>query len=98
MLEPGRATNLVVINSLKAAGAVRFPVYIGVLSMWGVAVPAAYSLGVYFSLGLKGIWIAFICDEWLRGIVMLLRWRGRQWKKLHFVKRKEERQHVKSGT
>jgi Na+-driven multidrug efflux pump len=55
MLEPGRATNLVVINSLKAAGAVRFPVYIGVLSMWGVAVPAAYSLGVYFSLGLIGI-------------------------------------------
>ncbi|MFB1081393.1 MATE family efflux transporter [Jeotgalibacillus sp. JSM ZJ347] len=79
ILEPGRSFNLVMINSLRAAGDVKFPVYIGILSMWGVAVFFAYLLGIVFGLGLIGIWIAFILDEWLRGILMLRRWRSRIW-------------------
>ncbi|KIL50171.1 transporter [Jeotgalibacillus alimentarius] len=79
ILEPGRSFNLVVINSLRAAGDVKFPVYIGILSMWGVAVLFAYLLGIVFGLGLIGIWIAFILDEWLRGILMLRRWRSKGW-------------------
>nr|WP_082029159.1 MATE family efflux transporter [Jeotgalibacillus malaysiensis] len=79
ILEPGRSFNLVMINSLRAAGDVKFPVYIGILSMWGVAVLFAYLLGIVFGLGLIGIWIAFILDEWLRGILMLRRWRSRIW-------------------
>ncbi|WP_332696076.1 MATE family efflux transporter [Halalkalibacter lacteus] len=87
ILEPGRAFNLVVINSLRAAGDVRFPVYMGILSMWGVAVTISYTLGIYFGLGLIGIWIAFILDEWLRGLLMLWRWRGRKWQQMSFVRK-----------
>lgn len=48
VLEPGRTFNTVVINSLRAAGDARFPVMMGVLSMWGVSVPLAsrYSIRV----------------------------------------------------
>ncbi|QFT88333.1 Multidrug resistance protein NorM [Bacillus sp. THAF10] len=88
ILEPGRSFNLVVINSLRAAGDVKFPVYIGILSMWGVAVTASYILGIHFGLGLVGIWIAFILDEWLRGIIMLYRWRSRVWVNKSFIKEK----------
>lgn len=90
ILEPGRAFNLVVINCLRAAGDVRFPVYLGILSMWGVAVTVSYTLGIYWGLGLVGIWIAFILDEWLRGILMLWRWRGRKWQQMSFVKPKDQ--------
>ncbi|WP_404408656.1 MATE family efflux transporter [Jeotgalibacillus malaysiensis] len=85
ILEPGRSFNLVMINSLRAAGDVKFPVYIGILSMWGVAVLFAYLLGIVFGLGLIGIWIAFILDEWLRGILMLRRWRSRIWMQKKFA-------------
>lgn len=90
ILEPGRSFNLVVINSLRAAGDVRFPVYIGILSMWGISVPISYVLGIHFGLGLIGIWIAFIVDEWLRGLLMLKRWNTRHWQDMTFVKRKTE--------
>lgn len=85
ILEPGRSFNLVVINALRAAGDVKFPVYMGILSMWGVAVPIAYVLSIHFNMGLIGIWIAFIVDEWLRGILMLWRWRTRIWVNMSFV-------------
>ena len=94
VLEPGRAFNLVVINCLRAAGDVRFPVYLGILSMWGIAVTVSYTLGIYFGLGLVGIWIAFILDEWFRGLLMLWRWRGRKWQSMSFVKEKEQRKQL----
>ncbi|MBH0161260.1 MULTISPECIES: MATE family efflux transporter [Fictibacillus] len=86
LLEPGRSFNLVIISSLRAAGDVKFPVIMGVISMWGVSVPLAYLLGITFDLGLIGIWLAFTADEWLRGLFMLSRWRKRKWQKQLVVK------------
>ena len=81
ILEPGRTFNILVVNSLRATGDAAFSVKIGVLSMWGIAVPISYFLGIHMGLGLAGIWIAFIVDEWERGIVMYFRWRSRAWEK-----------------
>ncbi|WP_078381471.1 MATE family efflux transporter [Sutcliffiella halmapala] len=89
ILEPGRSFNLVVINSLRAAGDVKFPVYIGILSMWGVSVTVSYILGIHFGLGLIGVWIALILDEWLRGVLMLWRWKSRIWVNKSFVDAKK---------
>ncbi|MBT2688993.1 MATE family efflux transporter [Bacillus sp. ISL-47] len=85
ILEPGRSFNLVVINSLRAAGDVKFPVYMGIISMWGVSVTLSYLLGIHFGMGLAGIWIAFIADEWLRGLLMLSRWKSKVWISKSFV-------------
>ncbi|KUP07759.1 transporter [Bacillus coahuilensis p1.1.43] len=84
-LEPGRSTNLVIINSLRAAGDVRFPVYVGIASMWGVSVLLSYLLGIVLGLGLIGIWISFLLDEWIRGILMVIRWRNKKWAEKSFV-------------
>ncbi|WP_078555307.1 MATE family efflux transporter [Bacillus alkalicellulosilyticus] len=89
ILEPGRAFNVIIINSLRAAGDVKFPVYMGILIMWGVGVPVAYIFGIHFELGLIGVWIAFIVDEWVRGVIMLLRWRSKKWQKMSFVRSDE---------
>ncbi|CDM68390.1 putative transporter YisQ [Clostridium bornimense] len=78
-LEPGRSINLVGINSLRAAGDVKFPVYIGIISMWIFGVGLAYILGIQFKLGLIGMWIAFAIDEWFRGILVYNRWKKRRW-------------------
>jgi putative MATE family efflux protein len=78
--EPGRNFNTIIIPALKGAGDVRFPVYVGIVSMWGVSVLGAWLLGIRFRLGLVGVWIAMASDEWLRGIIMLLRWHSDAWK------------------
>jgi putative MATE family efflux protein len=89
ILEPGRTFNLVVISSLRAAGDAQFPVFIGILSMWGISVPVSYYLGIHQGYGLLGIWIAFSIDEWLRGILMYLRWKSRAWEKKALVDKDE---------
>lgn len=86
ILEPGRTFNLVVINSLRAAGDARFPVMMGVVSMWGIAVPFSYWLGIHLEMGLLGVWIAFTVDEWTRGLLMYLRWRSRVWQSKSLVR------------
>lgn len=78
-LEFGRCTNVIIINCLRAAGDVRFPVYIGVMSMWGVSVFLSYIFGIVFHWGIIGVWFALGCDEVLRGIIMFIRWKGKIW-------------------
>ena len=77
--EPGRNFNTVFIPALKGAGDIRFPVMMGVLSMWGIGVAGAWLLGMRLHWGLAGIWIAMASDEWVRGLVMLRRWRSGTW-------------------
>jgi putative MATE family efflux protein len=89
ILEPGRTFNLVVNSSLRAAGDAAISLKIGVLSMWGICVPLAYFLGIHLGYGLIGIWIAFIVDEWFRGIAMYFRWKSRVWEKKVLVKNQQ---------
>lgn len=78
-LEPGRTFNLVIINSLRASGDVRFPVYVGICSMWTIGVGLAYILSITLGLGFPGMWVALALDEWVRGIIMYFRWKSRKW-------------------
>ncbi len=81
--EPGRAINIVLMGSLKSAGDVRFPVIIGVVSMWTIAAGLSYLFGVYFGLGLIGVWMAQGADEWFRALFALVRWHSRPWEHFH---------------
>ncbi|WP_016954718.1 MATE family efflux transporter [Catenovulum agarivorans] len=84
-MEPGRTFNLIVINALRATGDARFPLYVGVLSMWGIAVPLSYWLGIVLDYGLVGVWVALAIDEWTRGLLMFWRWRSGRWQTKSFV-------------
>ncbi|MBQ2982389.1 MAG: MATE family efflux transporter [Lachnospiraceae bacterium] len=79
-LEIGRTANLVIINSMRAAGDVKFPTYLGMASMWGVAVLFGYIFAIVLNMGLAGIWIAMAMDEILRGIVVYIRWKKGGWR------------------
>jgi Na+-driven multidrug efflux pump len=79
ILEAGRSRNLIVVNSLRAAGDVRFPLYIGLISMWLFSVGFSFLLGVGLHMGLLGVWIALGLDECCRAIVMQVRWQKGKW-------------------
>lgn len=90
VLEPGRSFNIILISALRSVGDVRFPVYLGMIVMWGIGIPVAWVGGITFDLGLVGIWISFITDEWLRGLLIYRRWATRSWDRLIFMKPKKE--------
>jgi len=89
ILEPGRTFNLVIGHSLKGAGDAKYILILGLLSMWLVLVLMSYVLGIVMGLGLVGVWIAFAADEWLRGIMMLKRWKSRKWEEKAVASKEE---------
>jgi putative MATE family efflux protein len=76
-LELGRVFNLVVIGGLRASGDLHFPVLASVGPLVLLLGAGSYLLGRGW--GLPGIWVAYVADECLRGILMWWRWRRRGW-------------------
>ncbi|MGL4980788.1 MAG: MATE family efflux transporter [Fusobacteriaceae bacterium] len=85
IIEPGRTFNIVIINSLHAAGDVKFPMIIGIIFMFGIAVSLSWLLGVNMGMALIGIWLANSADEWIRGLFMLWRWNSKKWHEKSFI-------------
>lgn len=81
-LEIGRAVNIGMVRSLQAAGDIKFPITVGIISMWVVAVGLSYYFGVVLGLGLGlvGIWLGMMTDELLRAGAFLLRWKSGAWR------------------
>lgn len=78
VLEAGRSRNLVLVNALRAAGDVKFPLYIGLFSMWAFSVGASWLL-VKLGWGLVGIWIGLGLDECFRAVGTQIRWHRGAW-------------------
>lgn len=84
-LEQGRALNICFVRCLQAAGDIKFPVMMGVISTWIIAVGFSYIFGVALELGLIGIWLAMAMDELFRGTCFIFRWRKGGWKLKNLV-------------
>lgn len=76
-LETGRVFNLILNGALRAAGDVLVPAGASMVSIALVMGVGSYVFGHLF--GLPGIWIAYATDEWVRGLVLLVRWFRRSW-------------------
>lgn len=79
ILEPGRTFNVVIIQSMRAAGDVRFPTLMGMIFPIGMGLPLSYFLGVHLHMELAGVWWTICLDEWTRAIIMSFRWRSKVW-------------------
>lgn len=84
-IEFGRSLNLVYVGALKGAGDVKFPVFYGVFSMWGIMVFMSWLLGIKLGMGVVGCWLGIGTDETTRGIAMFLRWKSKRWQKKSLV-------------
>ena len=85
LLEMGRVFNIVIINSLHAAGDIKFPMFMGITCVFAVAVLFSYLFGISLGWGLAGIWLANAMDEWIRGLAMYFRWKSKKWQNKSFV-------------
>nr|WP_199912315.1 MULTISPECIES: MATE family efflux transporter [unclassified Lysinibacillus] len=84
-LETGRTINITIINSLRASGDAAYPVRIGLISMILIGLSLGYIFVFVLDLGLVGVWLAISCDEWIRAILVIFRWRSRKWERYAIV-------------
>lgn len=85
ILEIGRVCNIFACGTLRATGDVVYPVVVGVIVQWTVGVGVAWALGLPCGFGLIGVWIGFLLDENLRGIILMRRWHSQRWRNKAFV-------------
>ncbi|MDD4819318.1 MAG: MATE family efflux transporter [Flavobacteriales bacterium] len=84
-VEIGRAVNMFAVNGLRATGDARYPFWVGVVFMWGVATALGYVFGITFEFGILGMWVAFLLDENMRAVVFVRRWMSKKWASKGFI-------------
>ena len=85
-LEIGRVSNIFACGTLRATGDAIYPVIIGIIFQWSIAVGLSYFIGIPLGYGIIGMWIGFALDENTRGVILMHRWRSGKWKTKGFVK------------
>lgn len=96
----GRSQGHAYGHALKAAGCVIRPMIIAIGGIWGFSVGAGFLLSVVCGLGINGIWIGEMMDEWIRAGLLWSLWSGKKWMiKGHAVFwRKDEDNEAKRST
>ncbi len=79
---PGQATQLSLGGALRGAGDTRYPLYASAIGIWGVRALLAYIFVNFLHWGLNGAWIAYVLDQYLRSVIILLRFRSGKWKEV----------------
>lgn len=69
-------------GALRGAGDTRTVLGITLAGAWGLRVGLALLLIGRLGMGLEGAWIAMAVDWTVRGVLMMLRWRGEKWQKI----------------
>lgn len=82
IIQPFQANQLIVAGSLRGAGDTRFPLISTFIGVLGIRVVLANVFIRVFSFGLVGAWLAIVVDQFIRWILIRLRFRSGKWK--HF--------------
>ncbi len=67
--------------SFRAAGDVRFPLVVSIITMWSCRVGLSYVFGKYLELGVLGIWLAMFSDWVCRAVFFVIHYLKGTWLK-----------------
>ncbi len=76
-VEPFYAASIVANGVFRGAGSTLVPSCMNFVSMWAVRIPLAAILSQQY--GLKGYWIAMCIELFVRGVLFLIRLKGKKW-------------------
>lgn len=72
-------------NGLRAAGDVKFTMYVSVISTIAVRLLLSYLLGITMQMGVIGIAIAMVCDWVIRAVIFFWRQKSGKWKTFRVI-------------
>lgn len=78
---PAIALGVVLGRSLMGAGDTIAPMFISLVSLWGLQIPLALGLSKYTALGVNGIWWAIAAASLVNGLLTLIWFETGKWKK-----------------
>lgn len=73
------ATAFTLPNALRAAKDVKFAMIVSIACMWIVRIGLGVYFAKYLNMGVFGVWLAMICDWYVRAIFFVVRYRGNKW-------------------
>ncbi|MDY3997784.1 MAG: hypothetical protein SOY73_01515 [Blautia sp.] len=72
-------------NGLRAAGDVKFTMYVSVISTVAVRLLLSCILGIALQMGVIGIAIAMVCDWIIRAVLFFWRQKSGKWKNFRVI-------------
>lgn len=72
-------------NGLRAAGDVKFTMYVSIASTIAGRLLLSYFFGIIFHMGVIGIAIAMVCDWIIRAVIFILRQKSGKWKAFQVI-------------
>ena len=79
LAEPWRTVNIIIGSALRCTGDATFTSISSIGVIWLFSVPVAYVLAIPFGLGLYGLLIAAVMDEFIRALIKRWRWKQGKW-------------------
>lgn len=76
------AQALTMMHALLGAGDSKKVMYISTLLLWIVYIPMGWLLGIYFDLGLNGIWTANLIVQISMAVIYTTLWKTGKWKEI----------------
>ena len=76
------AQALTMMHALLGAGDSKKVMYISTLLLWIVYIPMGWLLGIYFELGLNGIWTANLIVQISMAVIYTALWKTGKWKEI----------------
>lgn len=68
--QPAVAITFVMAAALQGLGDTKTPMFTTAIGMWGLRIVFVYVLGIYFDLGIAGVWFALLIDLYIRSIIL----------------------------
>ena len=65
--------------TFRAAGDVKYSMIVSICTMWICRIVFSYVLGKYMGMGVFGVWVAMIMDQFVRGVLFIRRYLSGRW-------------------
>ena len=72
---------------LRSAGYVFVPMLVAIGSIWMCNVGLGYVFSSIAGLGVAGLWLGQMTDEWVRGLITMTLWQKKYWQKRRLIDR-----------
>ena len=72
-------------NGLRAAGDVKFTMYVSIISTVAVRLLLSWLFGIVLQMGVVGISIAMVCDWVVRAVILIWRQKSGRWKTFQVI-------------
>lgn len=94
LAQPGQSAQLTLAGALRGAGDTMYPLYASVVGIWFFRVGATFLFVNVLGWGLNGAWIALVMDQYIRSIIINLRFYSGRWK---YAKARVSKEQIKEA-